>query len=311
MKILKIFGVVVGIHVFALILIFANPGCSSAQQPTASETVIAGGDAPDGNAPAGGETDVSPLTAAPADPAFAPVPPSFDPDAPAPAVRFSPTRPGTPAAATLEAQPVADVTPASTYTVVKGDSLWTIARRQNSTVAEIAAANNIRPSATVRVGQKLIIPAKATPGSSPHVEQADAGAAVPVAPAPKRSANTVKHVVKPGETLGAIARKYQVKVGEIATANAIADPARIRPGMELTIPGWQAPASRSSRTTSAPRTSAPAASPAPMDTPVAPPPAAAPADAVPTIVIAPADQDLDSALKTKTGEPPVIEVEEK
>src|SRR5689334_17706465 len=39
MKILKIFGVVVGIHVFALILIFANPGCSSTTKPPASETV--------------------------------------------------------------------------------------------------------------------------------------------------------------------------------------------------------------------------------------------------------------------------------
>ena len=34
MKILKIFGIVVGIHVFALILIFANPGCSSTTKPT-------------------------------------------------------------------------------------------------------------------------------------------------------------------------------------------------------------------------------------------------------------------------------------
>ena len=33
MKILKIFGVVVGIHLFALLLIFANPGCSSTSKP--------------------------------------------------------------------------------------------------------------------------------------------------------------------------------------------------------------------------------------------------------------------------------------
>ena len=36
MKILKIFGIVVGIHLFALILIFANPGCSSTTKPTPS-----------------------------------------------------------------------------------------------------------------------------------------------------------------------------------------------------------------------------------------------------------------------------------
>ena len=36
MKILKIFGLVVGIHVAALILIFANPGCSSSTKPAPS-----------------------------------------------------------------------------------------------------------------------------------------------------------------------------------------------------------------------------------------------------------------------------------
>jgi LysM repeat protein len=297
MKILKIFGVVVGIHVFALILIFANPGCSSAKQPPASETVIAGGDPAPLNGPEGSGDTGSPLTSAPGDVSFPSVPPSFDPNAPAPAVRFSPTRPGTPAAATLEAQPVADVTPASTYTVVKGDSLWTIAKRQNSSVAEIAAANNLRPAATVRVGQRLIIPAKATAGVSAHVEPTET---VPEMPVAKRSTDAVRHVVKPGETLGAIARKYQVKVGEIATANNISDPARIRPGMELTIPGWQTPANRSPRPST--RSAAPAA-------PVQAPATTAPADSVPTIVIAPGDPDLDSELRSKTGEPPVIQVE--
>ena len=38
MKILKIFGIVVGIHVFALVLIFANPGCSSSTRPAPAPT---------------------------------------------------------------------------------------------------------------------------------------------------------------------------------------------------------------------------------------------------------------------------------
>ena len=42
MKLLKIFGIVAGIHAFALILIFANPGCSSSTQRRSSpaDTVI-------------------------------------------------------------------------------------------------------------------------------------------------------------------------------------------------------------------------------------------------------------------------------
>jgi LysM repeat protein len=49
--------------------------------------------------------------------------------------------------------------------------------------------------------------------------------------------------VKPGETLSTIAQKYQVKAGEIANENNISNPAMIRSGMTLVIPGWKAPKS--------------------------------------------------------------------
>jgi LysM repeat protein len=300
MKILKIFGVVVGIHVFALILIFANPGCSSASKPAPSPSdTIAADPAPTSTATIVPPPALEPsITAAPA-----------GGDAVA-VVRFSPTRPGTAAATTLEAAPVADVTPATAYTIAKGDSLWSVAKKNHLTVSELASANNLKPGSTVRVGQKLIIPGKALPGNATHaVENNNNATATAAAPAPaKASRETVRHVVKPGETLGAIARKYQVKVGEIATANNISDPARIRPGMELVIPGWQNPAAKSSRPAEQP---APAAAPVP--TPSFDQPAPAAADSVPTIVIpAPEAQsgDLDSGVKPNASEPPVIKVDD-
>lgn len=298
MKILKIFGVVVGIHVFALILIFANPGCSSANKPapSASDTVVNSGDSSSG-AVGTSNAESSPISAAPTDASSV----SFDPNAPATAIRFSPTRPGTPAAAAVEAQPVGDVIPATTYTVVKGDSLWTIAKKNKTTVAEIAAANNIKASAVVRLGQKLIIPGKSMQGVSVVPQPATTKpAAADVRPANHIAGEPVKHVVRPGETLGAIARKYQVKVGEIAIANNISDPAKIRPGMELTIPGWQAPSSKSAKpaTTKAPSATTPATEPTPSTS-------------VPTVILPPPEQDLDSGLRPKEGEPPVIKVEDK
>ena len=131
MKILKIFGVVVGIHLFALILIFANPGCSSTTKniPAPSDTVTTQSPPPSVSvplAPTGiSVPETSPLT----------VPSGFNPDAPAVAaggstgVRFNPTRPGTPAATTLAPAPVADVTPATTYTVQNGDNLWSVSKK--------------------------------------------------------------------------------------------------------------------------------------------------------------------------------------
>ena len=246
MKLLKVFGVVVGIHVFALILIFANPGCSSTSQPApvAADTVA--------KAETPSPTITVPSTTPPDSPMIT-VPGGFDPNAPAVTVsagiRYSPTRPGTSAATALEAEPVADVTPASTYTVGKGDSLWTIAKKNHLTVSELAAANNLKPGASVKLGQKVIIPGKTSAPVSAAAKTAEQGTAkTPAATtAAHPSADAVKHTVKAGETLGAIARKYGVKMGDLAIANNIADPAKIHPGMELVIPGWQAPAVKSGR----------------------------------------------------------------
>src|SRR4051812_46717203 len=101
MKILKIFAIVVGIHVFALVLIFANPGCSSTTkpQPAPSDTVTA-------SAPTSMPISVPGASSsyAAGDAGGAASPPiSFNPDAPAVAassagtgsLRVSPTRPGT------------------------------------------------------------------------------------------------------------------------------------------------------------------------------------------------------------------------
>jgi LysM repeat protein len=289
MKILKIFGIVVGIHVFALILIFANPGCSSSSTAKARpQDAVAAADSspvvgvPNLNGLSYGSATESPLTTASLqDSPITAAPVSFNADASG--GRYSPTRPGTPAATTLQPAPVADVIPASAYTVVRGDSLWSVAKKHQVTVNEIADANNISTSATLRLGQKLIIPGQSTAGAPTA-----AAPAVPPPAEPKAAAESVTHVVKSGETLGAIARKYQVSVGEIATANNITDPAKIRPGRELIIPGWKTPAAKPAATVAKPAETKP-------NTPIFNLPAP--------------DQDLDTGLK-KTNDAPVIKVEE-
>jgi LysM repeat protein len=308
MKILRIFGVVVGIHVAALVLIFANPGCSSPnkQKPTAADTAPKNDGA--STAPTSTSDNVTPVTiAGGAESPVSAVPSNFDPNATAtPSIRFSPTRPGTPTASALETQPVNDVIPASTYTVVKGDSLWTIARKNHLSIAEVAAANNMKSTTPVRVGQKLIIPAKSNPAPSVTgpVETAATKPPVANAPAPRGGRGaSVKHTVKPGETLGAIARKYQVKVGEIATANNISDPAKIRPGMELVIPGWQAPAGKSKSSTA----KAPASTPAPTPVQTTPEPAQITPSTPSLVIPAPEDNTVTPA----PAEPPVIKIDDK
>lgn len=54
------------------------------------------------------------------------------------------------------------------------------------------------------------------------------------------AADPLTHTVQKGETLYAIARRYDIAVDELIEANAIPDPSRLAVGMRLTIPGQAA-----------------------------------------------------------------------
>ncbi|MFC4682212.1 LysM peptidoglycan-binding domain-containing protein [Exiguobacterium aestuarii] len=115
--------------------------------------------------------------------------------------------------------PGTTVTPPPTttvkYTVKSGDTLYKIATMYNTTVAKIAAANNITNVNLISVGQVLIIP-----GTT-------------VTPPPT---TTVKYTVKSGDTLYKIATMYNTTVAKIAAANNITNVNLISVGQVLTIP---------------------------------------------------------------------------
>lgn len=291
MKILKIFGIVVGIHVFALVMIFANPGCSTASKPppVPSDTAAQASPPPAVTVPnttAGVYTSApepvpvtsAPLVSAPA--AAAPV--TFDPNAAAGSgaatVRFTPTRPGTPVAGALVAEKVADVTPATTYIVKPGDSLWSIAKKHKLTVTDLTVTNGIAANANLQPGRKLLIPAKSGAASAAAPAAGPAPAKSTEAPAARAGSDSVKHTVKSGETLGSIARNYGVRSSDIAVANRISDPAKIQAGLELIIPGWQATPGKAGK-------GAAKAAGAAKTEPKAEPPAETPAPAAPAPLI--------------------------
>jgi LysM repeat protein len=217
MKIIKILGIAAGLHALALVLLLSSPGCSSSKAAA---------------------PDTSPITSAPAADAPSQAGIILAPDSVG--IRYSPTRPGTTVASALETQPVSDVTPATTYTVGSGDSLSSIAKKNHLSKTDLAAANNLRLTSVLHVGQKLIIPSKAGQAPAAPMAAAAPAKAAEQAPADKAPADSTKHVVKAGETLGGIARKYGVKQGEIAVANNITDPRKIQPGQELIIPAKSA-----------------------------------------------------------------------
>jgi LysM repeat protein len=303
MKLVKIFGVVMGVHAAVFLCIFAVPGCRSTGKKPVAGAPVTGAAADSPVAATEGNSPVAATTEAPA--------------ADVAAVRFSPTRPGSPVA--LEATaPVA--TAPTTYSVAKGDNLWTIAKKNGVTVKQLTAANNLRADSRLSLGQKLVIPGKAAAASGAEVKSVAPSAAAPAAAAP--TAATV-HVVKAGESLGGIAKKYQVKVGDIATANNIADPTKLRVGQSLKIPGSHSTATKPASAavkpaapTAKPASKAAAPAPAPAQTPApVTAPAAAPVFTSPVLETAPAaapavgESPLISPV-TPTTDAPVIRVEE-
>jgi LysM repeat protein len=304
MKILQIFGAVVAVHVLAFIFIFASPGCSSSPRniPTPDATAPTAGSV---GAPVSGGVSYTP---SPVDLGTAPAySPATQPG------RAEPTRPGSPnAAAIATPKPAAaDVAPVSTYTVARGDSLWSIAKKNRLTVGELAKANNLSTGATLQPGKKLIIPGKApSPQDLAAAPAASAPKSEPKATTPARSAEALHHTVAAGESLGTIARKYQVTVGELAAANNITDPAKIRAGQQLVIPGFKA-VNSGSRTASTPRPTTPAPT-TPAQTPATQPAQTEPTVTTPRFEIAPPPpgQDLDAGLKDTATDVPTIKVEE-
>jgi LysM repeat protein len=251
MKLVKLFGFVMAAHAAVFMFVFAIPGCrSSGKKPAAPSASTAGG-------------ETSPMASTEAGSPVASEPVSTP--AEVSSIRFSPTRPGTAAATEVTAPPAA-----ATYTVVKGDNLWAIAKKNGTTVKELTAVNNMRADSTLKLGQVLKLPSKAGAQTS---SAPAAAVTAPTSAAPAKAATvTTTHVVKAGESLGVIAKKYQVKVGDIATANNIADPTKIRVGQTLKIPGASASSVKTTTpaasTVKAPAVSAPAPAPAAPAAPV-------------------------------------------
>ena len=132
------------------------------------------------------------------------------------------------------------------HIVQRGETLFSISRRYNRPIDEIALANGLSEPYVIHAGNQITIPPV---GGAPQ--------APAQAPAqPQQPAATSTYIVQRGDSLAAIAAQFGITYIELARMNNIDDPDVLRVGQVLLVP-------------------APASAPAPTDS-GAPSPAAQP-----------------------------------
>ncbi len=103
----------------------------------------------------------------------------------------------------------------TSYTVRAGDTLGAIAARYKVPTHKLAAINDLGSRNHIRIGQRLQLPAN--------------------------TAGNDTYTVRPGDTLGAIARRVGMSTSSLAAANGLDDASRIYPGQTLHVDGNPAP----------------------------------------------------------------------
>ena len=118
------------------------------------------------------------------------------------------------------------------YTVQSGDSLSAISAKYNLGMDYIANINGINRNTGLRVGQRLKLS-----GEEPVASKVEAK--IEKASAEKQSTEKQSdtHVVKSGETLSSIAKKYHLQLDYLATLNGLSRTSTVRVGQRLKIEG--------------------------------------------------------------------------
>jgi len=109
-----------------------------------------------------------------------------------------------------------------TYTIKKGDSLWTIANETGVNIGSLSRWNNLHPEQKLMPGDKLKIRMNkpSDPLDEPHGKQAG---------------KEIIYIVKEGDTLWSIAKKFNLTVSEIKTWNHLNETDRIHPDDRLKL----------------------------------------------------------------------------
>jgi LysM repeat protein len=230
MKISKVFGFVLCLHLGIIAILIVQPGCGTTQPPTQTYQQ---------NRTTGMVVQESSESLIPATRSDDSIDPAFNAGFDASEdSRYAPNRPNFEFAEFEEVTPQLEPIVSETvdvagpslqgYTVKKGDNLWAISKRYNSSLNELYAANDLNKNSVLKVGQQIQIP----------VEDGTATVTTVAADAYQPSdynMATETHTVKSGDNLSKIAMKYKTSVRALKAANNKTSDL-IRVGEKLMVP---------------------------------------------------------------------------
>ncbi|MGH9137344.1 MAG: LysM peptidoglycan-binding domain-containing protein [Acidimicrobiales bacterium] len=113
---------------------------------------------------------------------------------------------------------VANGADSDVYIVESGDTLSDIAAQFGVRLADLLEVNDLTVTSLILPGQRLTIPGTAGSASSPAVQGGES------------------YTVRPGDSLSAIAGRYEVPLASLLQINGLTVDSLITPGMQLTLP---------------------------------------------------------------------------
>ncbi len=133
--------------------------------------------------------------------------------------------------------------------VAKGDTVYSLARKNSMSISEFAEINNLEAPYTLSIGQKLTT--KRNAGAVETKREIPNVIAVEKVRETKEEKLVVKEIVKPtgtkrvdlqeitvqkGDTLYSLSRKYEIPVNDLAVMNKISSPFNLSVGQKIKVP---------------------------------------------------------------------------
>ena len=152
-----------------------------------------------------------------------------------------------------------------TVVVRRGDTLYSIARDNNTTIAELARVNNLKSPDTIKIGQVLKLKSEPEPVKIIEKPKADPKPALPEKKSEPIKQPETKPVIKPveqktvekktatdktkdvrvplktitvarGDTLYSLSRRYEIPVNDLAVMNGLSAPFALNVGQKIRVP---------------------------------------------------------------------------